>query len=43
MVTLPKSAKKERLVENVKVNGFQISETDVAAMDDLDEHLVTDW
>lgn len=43
MVTLPKSAKKERLVENVQVNGFEITEADVAAMDSLDENLVTDW
>lgn len=43
MVTLPKSAKKERLVENVNVNGFEISEADVAVMDSLDENLVTDW
>lgn len=43
MVTLPKSAKRERLVENIKVNGFEISEADVAEMDGLDENLVTDW
>lgn len=43
MVTLPKSAKKERLVENVDVNGFEISKEDMAAMDGFDEGLVTDW
>lgn len=43
MVTLPKSARKERLVENVDVNGFEISEADMVAMDGLDENLVTDW
>lgn len=43
MITLPKSAKKERLVENVQVNEFEISETDMATMDGLDENLVTDW
>lgn len=43
MITLPKSAKKERLVENVQVNGFEISETDMTTMDGLDENLVTDW
>lgn len=43
MVTLPKSAKRDRLIQNVQVNGFEISEADMAAMDDLDENLVTDW
>lgn len=43
MITLPKSVKKERLVENVEVNGFEISKDDLAAMDNLDEGLVTDW
>lgn len=43
MVTLPKSAKKARLVENVKINGFEISGADMATMDSLDENLVTDW
>lgn len=43
MVTLPKSAKKERLIDNVKVNGFEISEKDMVTMDGLDENLVTDW
>ncbi|KAK8113907.1 aldo-keto reductase family 1 member E1 [Apiospora kogelbergensis] len=42
-VPLPKSAQKERLVDNVKVGGFEISEEDVKRMDGLDEHLVTDW
>lgn len=43
MVTLPKSAKKERLIQNVEVNGFEISKADMETMDDLDENLVTDW
>jgi hypothetical protein len=43
LVPLPKSAKKERLIDNVKVGGFEISGEDVAKMDALDEHLVTDW
>lgn len=43
MVTLPKSVKRERLVENVNVNGFDISKEDMVAMDGLDENLVTDW
>lgn len=40
---LPKSVRRERLIDNVKVGGFEISEEDMAKMDDLDEHLVTDW
>lgn len=43
MVTLPKSVKKERLLENVDVNGFEISKEDMATMDAFDEGLVTDW
>lgn len=43
MITLPKSVKKERLIENVDVNSFEISEDDLAAMANLDEGLVTDW
>ncbi|KAH7309725.1 aldo-keto reductase family 1 member E1 [Stachybotrys elegans] len=43
MVTLPKSVKKERIIENASVEGFEISQQDMAAMDDLDENLVTDW
>ncbi|KXJ91489.1 aldo/keto reductase [Microdochium bolleyi] len=43
LVPLPKSTKKARMAENVDVNGFEISDEDMAAMDDLDEGLVTDW
>ncbi|ETS86182.1 hypothetical protein PFICI_00010 [Pestalotiopsis fici W106-1] len=43
LVPLPKSARKERLVDNVKVGHFEISEEDMAKMDALDEDLVTDW
>ncbi|KAB5550819.1 aldo-keto reductase family 1 member E1 [Coniochaeta sp. 2T2.1] len=42
-VSLPKSSKRERLVENVDVGGINISPDDMTAMDKLDEHLVTDW
>ncbi|KAM7204736.1 NADP-dependent oxidoreductase domain containing protein [Naviculisporaceae sp. PSN 640] len=42
-VTLPKSARKERLVSNADVGGFEISKEDMNALDGLDEHLVTDW
>ncbi|KAH8675574.1 aldo-keto reductase family 1 member E1 [Xylariales sp. PMI_506] len=43
LVPLPKSVKKARLLENVEVATFEISDDDMAAMDALDEHLVTDW
>lgn len=43
MVTLPKSSRKERLIENVTVNGFEISDVDMQVLDGLDENLVTDW
>lgn len=31
------------MIENVDVNGFEISADDMAKMDALDEGLVTDW
>lgn len=43
MITLPKSVKKERLIENVGLNGFEISNDDLEVMANLDEGLVTDW
>jgi len=42
-VPLPKSVTKERIVSNGQVEGFDISEEDMAALDKLDEYLVTDW
>ncbi|KAK3328224.1 NADP-dependent oxidoreductase domain-containing protein [Cercophora scortea] len=42
-VTLPKSARRDRLIANVDVGGFEISQPDMEAMDGLDEKLVTDW
>ncbi|KZM25131.1 oxidoreductase [Ascochyta rabiei] len=42
-VPLPKSVKKERIVENAEVGGFEIEEGDMKTMDGLDEYLVTDW
>lgn len=41
MVPLPKSAKKSRIVENGKVEGFSITKEDMKTMDGLDEYLVT--
>lgn len=43
LVPLPKSSKKERIVENADIGGFEISKDDVKVMDGLDEYLVTDW
>ncbi len=43
MVPLPKSVWQARMVENADVNGFAISAADMATLDGLDEHLVTDW
>jgi diketogulonate reductase-like aldo/keto reductase len=40
-VPLPKSVKKERIVENSQVGGFSIDDDDMATMDGLDEYLVT--
>ncbi|KAH0365275.1 Aldo/keto reductase, partial [Aureobasidium melanogenum] len=42
-VPLPKSVKKERIVQNGDIGGFEIDESDMAKMDGLDEYLVTDW
>ena len=40
-VPLPKSSKKERIVQNAEVGGFEISAEDMKKMDSLDEELVT--
>jgi diketogulonate reductase-like aldo/keto reductase len=40
-VPLPKSVKKERIVENSEIGGFEIEHGDMEAMDGLDEYLVT--
>lgn len=40
-VPLPKSVRKERIIENANVGGFEINEADMKRMDDLDEHLIT--
>ncbi|KAH6639439.1 NADP-dependent oxidoreductase domain-containing protein [Boeremia exigua] len=42
-VPLPKSVKKERIVENSEIGGFEIEEGDMKMLDGLDEYLVTDW
>lgn len=38
---LPKSVKKERIVENAGIGGFSIDDGDMKKMDGLDEYLVT--
>ncbi|KAI1082979.1 aldo-keto reductase family 1 member E1 [Whalleya microplaca] len=43
LVPLPKSVKRERLLENANIGGIHISDEDVEKMDELDEFLVTDW
>lgn len=40
-VVLPKSVRRERIVENADVGGFVIEEGDMREMDGLDEYLVT--
>lgn len=40
-VPLPKSMRKERIVENAGVEGFVIEDADIERMDALDEYLVT--
>lgn len=40
-VVLPKSIRKERIVENAGVGGFEIGEGDVRVLEGLDEGLVT--
>lgn len=40
-VPLPKSVKKERMIGNAQIGGFEIDEGDMKAMDGLDEYLVT--
>ena len=42
-VPLPKSARRDRLADNVRVGHFAIAPDDMRRMDALDEHLVTDW
>ena len=40
-VPLPKSVKRQRIVENADIGGFEIEGADMKAMDGLDEYLVT--
>lgn len=40
-VPLPKSVRKERIIENGSITHFEISPDDMKTMDGLDEYLVT--
>lgn len=40
-VPLPKSVRKERIIENAGIGGFEIDEADMKRLDGLDEYLVT--
>jgi hypothetical protein len=40
-VPLPKSVKRERIIENSEIGHFEIEDGDMSAMDSLDEYLVT--
>lgn len=40
-VPLPKSSKRDRIVENADIGGFSIDDEDMHLMDGLDEYLVT--
>lgn len=42
-VVIPKSIKKQRVEENKEVFDFELSEEDMQSLENLDEHLVTDW
>ncbi|OCK82388.1 Aldo/keto reductase [Lepidopterella palustris CBS 459.81] len=42
-IALPKTTKKNRMIENVDISGFKISDEDMAVLDALDEGLATDW
>ena len=42
-VPLPKSVTPGRIEKNAEVGSIALSPADLAAMDGLDEHLVTDW
>ncbi|CAG8621778.1 13375_t:CDS:2 [Dentiscutata heterogama] len=42
-VTLPKSVKKERIIENANIFDFEIKKSDMETLDSLDEYLVVSW
>lgn len=42
-IVLPKSVKRERILENADLEGFSLSPADMAAMGSWDEHFITCW
>jgi len=42
-IPLPKSVRKQRIVENADIGGFEIDGKDMNSLDMLNEFLVTDW
>jgi diketogulonate reductase-like aldo/keto reductase len=43
VVVIPKSARRERIVENASVYHFALDDADMAALDSLHEDLRTSW
>ncbi|KAJ3876860.1 aldo-keto reductase [Lentinula edodes] len=42
-VAIPKSSSKQRIISNIQVFDFELSDTEIQDLDGLDEALVTDW
>ena len=42
-VVIPKSIKRQRVEENSRVFDFVMTQEDMETLEELDEHLVTDW